>query len=100
MRVIVNPSDLYFKYRRNVALRDQPKFSAPPDQTPFDCDDLYEVLPMLGAVMSALGRDDMGVLHLLEEIMVYELPRFLTTRDEVFLFLVACGREQLDASNR
>jgi hypothetical protein len=95
MDIVVKPSDLYYKYRRNVALRDQPKFTGVPDSTPFDRDDLYEVLPMLGAVMSALSRDDMAALHLVEELLVRELPRFISARDEVFTFLVECGREQL-----
>jgi hypothetical protein len=100
MHILVKPSDLYYKYRRNVALRDQPKFTATPDPNPFDRDDLYEVLPMLGAVMTTLGRDDMQALHLLEELLVQELPGFITARDEVYTFLVECGRERLTAGNR
>ena len=95
MALTVKPSDLYYKYRRNVARRDEPKFSAPPDSAFFDRDDLYEVLPMLGAVMTALGRDDMGTLHRLEELLIRELPSFIIARDEVFAFLVGCGRELL-----
>jgi hypothetical protein len=100
MNILVKPSDLYYKYRRNVARRDQPKFTASPDPTPFDRDDLYEVLPMLGAVMSTLGHDDMQTLHLLEELLVRELPSFINVRDEVYTFLVECGRERLTAENR
>jgi hypothetical protein len=95
MKVTVKASDLYYKYRRNVALRDQPKFVSVPDQTPFDRDDLYEVLPMLGAAMTALGRDDMASLHLLEELLVRDLPGFIASREDVFTFLVECGRERL-----
>lgn len=95
MNLTIKPSDLYYKYRRNTARRDESKFCMPPDPTPFDRDDLYEVLPMLGAAMTALGRDDMQTLHRLEEVLVRELPGFITTRDEVFAFLVGCGRELL-----
>jgi hypothetical protein len=95
MTTIVKASDLYYKYRRNTSLRNQPKFSAVPDPAPFDRDDLYEVLPMLGAVMSTLERDDMQSLHLLEELMIRELPGFITARDQVYTFLVECGRERL-----
>jgi hypothetical protein len=98
MGIIVKASDLYYKYRRNVDLRHQPKFIAPPDPAPFDRDDLYEVLPMLGAVMTTLGRDDMQALHLLEELLVRDLPGFISARDEVYTFLLECGRERLAAT--
>ena len=88
MALIVKASDLYYKYRRNVTRRHEPKFTSLPDPAPFDRDDLYEVLPMLGAAMTALGRDDMRTLHRLEEMMVRDLPGFITARDEVFTFLV------------
>jgi hypothetical protein len=95
MLLIVKASDLQYRYRRNVAQRHAPKFSAPPDATHFDRDDLYEILPMLGAVMTALGRDDMATLHRLEDLMIREMPRFITARDEVYTFLCECGRELL-----
>jgi hypothetical protein len=92
------PSDLRYKYRRVVERRDEPKFAGLPDPEPFDRDDLYEVLPMVSAAMDALGRDDAEALHLLEELMVREMPRSVATRGEVFDYLVHTGRDVLDAS--
>ena len=42
----------------------------------------------IAAVMDALGRDDGETLHLLEDLMVREMPRFVSTRGEVFDFLL------------
>jgi hypothetical protein len=95
MNIIVKPSDLYYRYRRNTVRRDRPKFCAPPDPAPFDRDDLYEVLPMLGAVMTTLNRDDMHTLHLIEDLLIRELPGFITARDEAYTFLLECSRERL-----
>jgi hypothetical protein len=95
MAIVVKPSDLYYKYPRDVPNRDQPKFTGKPDPRPFNRDDLYEVLPMLGAVMDELGRDDARSLHIIEELMIRDLPRWLTSRDDVFDFLVGCGGEAL-----
>lgn len=92
--LIVKPSDLQFKYRRYVAQRDEPKFSGLPDPAPFNRDDLYEVLPMLGAAMEALQTVDGRVLHLLEEIL-NEMPGLIVTRSEVFAYLVGSARECL-----
>lgn len=88
MGIVVRPSDLKYRYRRNVARRDEPKFRGLPDPAPFDRDDLYEILPMTAAVMDSLGRDDGETLHLLEDLMVREMPRFVSTRGEVFDFLL------------
>lgn len=88
MGIVVRPSDLKYKYPRNVSRREEPKFAGLPDPAPFDRDDLYEVLPMAAAVMDALGRDDGATLHLIEDLLVREMPRFLATRGEVFDFLV------------
>jgi hypothetical protein len=87
MGILVRPSDLKYKYRRNVERRDEPKFAGLPDPAPFDRDDLYEILPMAAAVLDALGRDDGPTLHLLEDLMIREMPRSLATRGEVFDFL-------------
>lgn len=92
--LIVKAFDLKFKYRKYTENRDGPKFSGLPDPTPFNRDDLYEVLPMMGAVMDQLGTTDGEVLHLLEDIL-NEMPRFVTTREEVFDYLVGSVREYL-----
>lgn len=94
MNIAIKPSDLYYKYARKKATRDLPKFAGKPDPRPFDRDDLYEVIPMLEAVMAALGSDDGRVLHRAEEIMVQEMPAFIRTREEVFDCLVAVLREE------
>lgn len=96
MRVSIQPSDLYFRYRRNKAERDQPKFSGKPDKHPFDRDDLYEVIPMMETILSALQTCNGRVLHRLEEIMHYDLPRSLATREEVFDCLYETMREIID----
>ncbi len=95
MGITIRPSDLYYKYPKDVANRDKPKFTGKPDAEPFNRDDLYEVIPLLEAVMDALGTDDAAVLHRLEDIMIRELPRFITRRDEVFDCLVGAMRELL-----
>jgi hypothetical protein len=53
------------------------------------------VLPMLGAVMDALGADDGRILHLLEDILNTDMPRFISTREEVFDCLVETARDVL-----
>jgi len=97
MGVMIKPSNLYFKYRRNKAERDQPKFTGKPDPHPFDKNDLYEVIPMFEAVMDALGSSDQRVLERLEEIAGDEMPSFIRTREEVYDFLVHTLRDHLDA---
>ncbi len=92
--LIVKASDLKFKYPRDVAHREEEKFSGLPDPAPFNRDDLYEILPMMSAAMEALGSDNGRVLHLLEDIL-NEMPRFVTTREEVYNYLVGCGRDVL-----
>jgi len=68
MKLTIKPSDLYYKYPRDIPNREQPKFSGKPDPLLFNRDDHYEVIPMLEAVMTQLGRDDERTLHLIEEI--------------------------------
>ena len=97
MGILIKPSDLKYKYPRDVANRDRPKFAGKPDPAPFNRDDLYELLPMFAAVMDALGSDDGRVLHLLEDILNAEMPRCINTREEVFDCLVETARERLDA---
>lgn len=95
MGIEIKPSDLYFKYRRNKELRGEPKFTGKPDPNPYDRDDLYDVIPMLGAVMDALNCRDANVLHRLEELAGDEMPKFITSREEVFDFLVNVMGEML-----
>jgi len=95
MGITIKASDLYYKYPKDTINRHVPKFSGKPDKHPFNRDDLYEVLPMLGAVMDALGSDEQRTLQMAEEIMIRELPRFIESREEVFDFLVGCTGELL-----
>jgi len=95
-RIAIKPSDLYYKYRRQKERLGIPKFAGKPDLHPFDRDDLYEVIPMLEAVMNELGSVDGRVLKRLEEVMVFEMPTFIITREEVFDCLVGVMRELLD----
>ncbi len=97
MGIQINPSDLYYKYRRNKELRDEPKFTGKPDSTPYDRDDLYDVIPMLSAVMDELQCRDANVLHRLEELAGDEMPKFITSREEVFDFLVNVMGDMLGA---
>jgi len=88
MELEIKPSDLYFKYRRNKELRGESKFTGKPDANNYDRDDLYDVIPMLSAVMDELQCQDANVLHRLEELAGDEMPKFITSREEVFDFLV------------
>ena len=92
--LVVKAFDLKFKYRKYVETRDEPKFSGLPDPSPFNRDDLYEILPMLGAVMDTLGTVDGRMLHVLEDLL-NEMPRFVSSREEVFNYLVGCGSDVL-----
>ncbi|MDD2499422.1 MAG: hypothetical protein PHN92_01230 [Geobacter sp.] len=92
--LVVKAFDLKFKYRKYVETRDEPKFSGLPDPAVFNRDDLYEILPMMGAVMDTLGTTDGRVLHLLEDLL-NEMPRFVSSREEVFNYLVGCGSDAL-----
>jgi hypothetical protein len=94
MSIIVKASDLKFKYPRDVARRNEPKFTSLPDPAPFNRNDLYEILPMMGAVMDELGSDDGEVLHLLEELL-NQMPSFVNSRGEVFDYLQGSARECL-----
>lgn len=98
MGIEIKPSDLYYKYRRNKELRGEPKFSGKPDPAPYDRDDLYDVIPMLEAVMDELNCRDAAVLHKLEELAGDTMPRFITAREEVFDFLVEVTREMMGPS--
>jgi hypothetical protein len=96
MNIAIRPSELYYKYARKKATRDFPKFAGKPDTHPFDRDDLYEVIPMLEAVMNELGSVDGCVLRRAEEVLNNEMPCFIRTREEVFDCLVTVIRDLLD----
>lgn len=96
MGIRIKPSDLYYRYRHVKTTQHEPKFAGKPDPHPYDRDDLYEVIPMLGAVMDHFNCADASVLHRLEELAGDEMPRFIKTREEVFDFLVAVMQEMLE----
>ncbi len=94
MPVNLKPSDLYYRYRHKKETRDLPKFQGKPDHHPFDRDDLYEVLPLLAAVMNELARQDGQILEKIEEAMLMQMPGFINTREQVFDFLVDFARQR------
>ncbi len=94
MSIIIKVSDLKFRYPRDIANRDEPKFAGLPDVSPFNRHDLYDVLPILTAVMDDLASVDGEVLHLVEDIL-NQMPGFLTTRGEVYDYLLGSARECL-----
>ena len=94
--IVVHPSDLNYKYPKDVEHREQPKFICKPDPHPFNRNDVYEVVPMMTAAMNALGSDDGRVLHLLEDILNFNVPHCINSREEVFDCLVESAREQLE----
>lgn len=96
MKLTIKPSDLYYKYPKDILNREQPKFSGKPDPLPFIRDDIYEVIPMLEAVMAELGRDDERTLHMIEEIMIRNMPGFITSREDVFDFLAGTAKDVLE----
>jgi hypothetical protein len=53
---------------------------------------------MLEAVMAALKSRDGQVLQECERLMIFELPKFLTSREEVFNCLFGVMRERLGRS--
>ncbi|MDD2364806.1 MAG: hypothetical protein PHN84_01440 [Desulfuromonadaceae bacterium] len=94
MGIIIKVSNLKYRYPRDVENRELPKFAGLPDPAPFNRHDLYEILPMLTAVMDELGSTDGEVLHLVEDVL-NQMPGFITTRAEVFDYLQGSAREYL-----
>ena len=94
MAIIVKASDLKFRYPRDVPNREETKFTGLPDPAPFNRHDLYEILPILSAVMEELNSVDGEVLHLVEDVL-NEMPSFLTTRGEGFDYLRGSAMECL-----
>jgi hypothetical protein len=95
MGLNINPSDLKYKYPKVTETRFHPKFMGKDDAEPFNRDDLYDILPLLEAVMDDLKRDDARLLHCIEDLMNQELPRSMVSRGEVFRFLTNCTRDLL-----
>jgi hypothetical protein len=94
MGITIKPSDFKFKYPKDIANRNEPKFSGIPDPAPFNRDDLFDVIPMMEAVMDALSSTDGNDLDMLEDIF-NEMPGFISTREEVFKFLSEIAKERL-----
>lgn len=92
MSLIIKASDLKFRYPRDIARREEPKFTGRPDPTPFNRHDMYEILAMLTVVMNELSSDDGRELHMLEDVLNVA-PSFIATREEVFDYLVGTARE-------
>jgi hypothetical protein len=96
MALCIQPSDLKYKYPKVTETRFDPKFQGEHDPAPFNRDDLYDKLPLLEAVMDELGRDDGRTLHLVEDLLNERLPRFVSSRGEVFRFLAGSAREIME----
>ena len=96
MAIEIKPSDLYFRYYHKTETRDLPKFTGKPDPEFFDRNDLYEVIPMFEAVMDSLGTVDQEVLHKLEELVIYSLPKSITSREEVYDCLIASIQQLME----
>ena len=94
MGIIIKPSDFKFKYPKDIANRQVSKFSGIPDQNPFNRDDLFDIIPMMEAVMNELCSTDGNVLDMLEDIL-NRMPRFIETREEVFRYLLETARDRL-----
>lgn len=95
MGISIKPSDLKFKYPKDIQNREVPKFSSTPDPAPFNRDDLYEVIPMMEAVMDSLESSDGIILEMLEDILNI-MPSFIRSREETYTYLVETARESLD----
>lgn len=94
MALAIKASDFKFKYPRDIANRFQPKFAGLPDSAPFNRHDLYEILPLMTAVMDELGSEDGRELNMLEDVL-NDMPGFITTRGEVYDYLLGSARECL-----
>jgi hypothetical protein len=96
MGLSINASDLKYKYPKAVQTRFDEKFLGKDDPAPFNRDDVYDIIPMLEAVMDDLERDDARVLHCIEDLMNQQLPRSMVSRGEVFRFLSGTTRDLLE----
>jgi hypothetical protein len=98
MGLLIEQSDLKYRYRDDIAGHGLPRFTGKPDPAPFERNDLNEVLPMLESVMEELGTYDLKILNLLEDILNTDLPQCITTREEVFDCLLVAAREWIEMS--
>ena len=96
MGISIHPSDLKYKYPKATETRFDAKFLGKDDPAPFNRDDLYDIIPVLEAVMDDLDREDARTLHFIEDLMNRDLPRSVSGRGEVFRFLSGCTREMLE----
>jgi hypothetical protein len=96
MGLTIVASDLKYKYPKATQTRFEQKFQGKDDPEPFNRDDLYDIIPLLEAVMDDLKRDDARILHCIEDLMNQELPRSLVSRGEVFRFLTSCTRDLME----
>ena len=94
MSIVIKVSDFKFRYPRDIARREEPKFCGLPDPAPFNRHDLYEILPMMTAVMDALASEDGRELNMIEDFL-NSMPGFITTRGEVYDYLLGSARECL-----
>lgn len=93
-QIRIAPGDLRFKYKRNK-IDPATKFTGPPDNRPFDRNDLSEVLPMMEVLMTALQTDDGRVLLKMEEVLNGDLPQSIDTRELVYNVLLDCMQDML-----
>lgn len=100
MGLKIHASDLKYKYPKVAKTRFEEKITGVDDPAPFNRDDVYDIIPMLEAVMDELRRDDALTLHFLEDLMNRDLPRCLKSRGEVFDFLTGCTKEMLERAGR
>ncbi|MGM0416043.1 MAG: hypothetical protein ACQEQK_03740, partial [Thermodesulfobacteriota bacterium] len=85
----------FYRYKHKKESMHEEKFSGLPDPHPFDRDDLYEVIPMLTSVMSAIECNDGLILEKVEEIMLFQMPPFIDTREEVYTFLLSTIKQRM-----
>jgi hypothetical protein len=98
MGILIEPSDLKYQYRDGNPNNNLPRFTGKPDPTPFDRNDIQEVIAMLEAVMKELDTYDTKILDLLEDIMNINLPKCIETREEVYDCLLVAAREWMELS--
>ena len=98
MGLTINASDLKYKYPKVVQTRFEQKFQGKDDPAPFNRDDLYDIIPLLEAVMDDLGSAEAKVLHCVEDLMNQQLPRSFVSRGEVYRFLTSSTRDLLEDS--
>ena len=81
-------SDLKYTYSKTTTGRDNPNFAGKPDSALFNKKEEYEVIPMLNKVLDELNALSKEDLHRLEDLVRYELPGSIRSREKVFDWLV------------